>query len=52
MKTKMNALAKAVLPGAFTATPGAMEVAVAQTPDNPERKENTRQRENREEREK
>lgn len=47
----MKTLLKAVLLGALITTLGAMEistmeVAIAQTPDNPDRKENTRQREN------
>lgn len=42
MKTILTAMTLA----SFVATLAAMEVAVAQTPDNPDRKENARQREN------
>lgn len=41
-----NLLKVAMLGAFFVATLATMQPAVAQTPDNPDRKENTRQREN------
>jgi len=42
----MNAILKVGVLAMLFTTFGALEVAIAQTPDNPDRKETTRQREN------